>query len=324
MVIARRTQNAERRPKNNYGRIGVLMGGPSTEREISLKSGRAVFEALQNLGLDAVAVDIQTDDFSQNSRLLRTEGIQSAFIALHGRFGEDGQIQEILDSLKIPYTGSGKLASRLAMDKLATRRILEVYGFPIARYAVIEKAVHNPNTSCLGEFTFPVVVKPASHGSSIGLSIVEEKKALSQAIESALNFDEKVIVEEYIKGREMTVGVLDDRALPVIEVIPKNRFFDYQAKYTAGLTEYMVPAKIDRSTARRIQDVALKVHRLLGCYAYSRVDIILSEKDVAYVLEVNTIPGFTQTSLFPKAARVVGIDFSQLCLELIRLAHEKA
>lgn len=309
--------------QNQFGRIGVLMGGPSTEREISLKSGKAVFENLKQLGLDVVALDIRTADPEENIKFLKAHKIDCAFIALHGRFGEDGQVQEILDTLKIPYTGSGKLASRLAMDKIASRRILEVYGLAVPRYKVVHKLSYRSYLKSSNGFIFPAVVKPATHGSSIGLTIIDKKEDLENALETAFNFDEHALIEEYIGGREVTVGILDNRPLPVIEIVPRGRFFDYEAKYTAGLTDYIVPAKLEQSVARKIQSVALRVHQLLGCSGFSRADMILSEKNIPFVLELNTIPGFTRTSLFPKAARVLGIEFGQLCLELIRLAYGK-
>ncbi|MDD2751689.1 MAG: D-alanine--D-alanine ligase [Candidatus Omnitrophica bacterium] len=307
-----------------FGKVGVLMGGPSSEREISLKSGKAVLESLKSLQLDIVAIDIKTDDPRENLRLIKEHNINCAFLTLHGRFGEDGQMQAILDGAGIPYTGSGKFASSLAMDKIASRKILEAYKLSVPRYLVLEKRSAHAQLPGFKNFTFPVVVKPSTQGSSIGLSIVDKKEDLDSAISLAFDFDQKVLIEEYIKGRELTVGILEDKALPAIEIIPKKRFFDFEAKYSAGLTEYIVPAKIDPKLAEKVQAAALKAHRLLGCYAYSRVDLILNERNIPFILEANTIPGFTQTSLFPKAAKVAGIEFGQLCLELIRLAYEKA
>jgi len=306
-----------------FGKVGILMGGPSSEREISLKSGRAVLDALKELNLDIVPIDIKTDDPRENLRLIKEHRINCAFLTLHGRFGEDGQMQAILDEARIPYTGSGKFASSLAMDKIASRKILEAYKLAVPKYLVLQKRPVQTDLPHFKNFNFPVVVKPATQGSSIGLSIVDKKEDLAAAISLAFDFDQKVLVEEYIKGRELTVGILNDRALPLIEIVPKKRFFDFEAKYSSGLTEYIVPARIEQKLAEKIQAAALKAHHLLGCYAYSRVDLILNEKNTPFILEANTIPGFTQTSLFPKAARVAGIEFGQLCLELIRLAYEK-
>ncbi|MFA5411009.1 MAG: D-alanine--D-alanine ligase [Candidatus Omnitrophota bacterium] len=309
---------------NKFGRIGVLMGGPSAERKISLKSGKAVYEALRQLGLEVSAIDIKTENIRENIRLLKAQRIDCAFLALHGRFGEDGSMQGILDSLKIPYTGSGKSASRLAMDKVASRRILKAHGLTVPRYKVMERSSSSRNAcaelSGIG-FSFPLVVKPAQQGSSIGLSIVDKKEKLKAALAAAFRFDERVLIEEYIAGREVTVGILHNRALPVIEIVPKKRFFDYEAKYTAGLTDYIVPAKLEEKIAGKIKAAALSAHRLLGCSGCSRVDMILSRDNLVYVLEVNTIPGFTSTSLVPKAAKAIGIEFGQLCLKLIKSAY---
>ncbi len=222
------------RTKNNFGRIGVLMGGPSSEREISLKSGEAVYEALKQLGLEAYAIEIETDNPKENMRLIRARKIDCAFLALHGRFGEDGQIQSILEILKTPYTGSGVLASKLAMDKIYSRQIFEVHGLQVPRYKAIEKTAYNINCKIYGNLRSPLVVKPAGGGSSIGLSIVHKERDLKQAIDLAFGFDERIIIEEYIKGRELTVGILDEKALPAIEIIPKRTFFDYEAKYQPG------------------------------------------------------------------------------------------
>ncbi|MDD4980409.1 MAG: D-alanine--D-alanine ligase [Candidatus Omnitrophica bacterium] len=314
-----------RKLQNRFGRIGVLMGGPSTEREISLKSGQAVCDSLSKLGFKVAAIDIKTDNIKKNTRLIKSYRIGLAFVALHGRFGEDGQIQELLDSLKIPYTGSGAMASCLAMDKITSRKIFEAHGLYVPRYKVEDRFSYNRNWKMHNmALSLPLVVKPATHGSSIGLSIIDTKSQLDKAVGEAFSFDEKVIIEEYIEGRELTVGILEEKALPVIEIVPKKRFFDYQAKYQAGMTEYIIPAKLQNALSKKIQEAALCAHKLLGCFGCSRVDMILSEDNMPFILEINTIPGLTQTSLLPKAARIVGIDFPHLCLKLIKLAYEKA
>lgn len=306
------------------GRIGVLMGGPSTEREISLKSGRAVCDTLKASELDVVGIDITTDTPDENIRLIKSYQLDCAFIALHGRFGEDGQIQEILDRLKIPYTGSGTLASKLAMDKIASLHIFEINGLRVPRHEVIEISSYNPNWKVYNKLGFPLVIKPATHGSSIGLSIADNVDQLDKAIALSFSFDTKVIIQEYITGREVTVGILDNQVLPVVEIIPKNRFFDYQAKYQLGMTDYIVPAQLNEAIAKKAQEAALSAHNALGCFGCSRVDMIIGKDNVPFVLEINTIPGFTHTSLLPKAAKVAGIDFAGLCLKLIELAYEKA
>lgn len=306
--------------KNDFGLIGVLMGGASSERGISLKSGHAVYNAIKSSRLDTIAIDIKTENVRENISLIKSKKIDCAFIALHGRFGEDGQIQAILETLKIAYSGSGVKASRLAMDKIASLRIFERSGLNIPAYQVVRK---NTNLKIREELGLPFVVKPATHGSSIGLSIIDKKGDLEKAVNFANLFDKRVIIQEYIKGRELTAGILDEEALPIIEIIPKKSFFDYEAKYKEGMADYIIPAKLPKRCAGMIQKAALSAHKLLGCSGCSRVDIILSEDNTPYILEINTIPGFTSTSLLPKAAKAAGIDFNALCLKLIRLAYEK-
>lgn len=305
--------------ENKFGRIGVLMGGPSTEREISLESGKTVYETLQESGIDAVAIDIKTDNVEENIHLIKSKKIDCAFLALHGRFGEDGQIQQILEDMRLPYTGSGVSASRLAMDKVASRKIFQEHGLKVPQYEVV---VRNTNWKMNNDFGFPLVVKPATHGSSIGISIVDREEHLLEAVNLAFSFDQRVIIEEYVEGREVTVGILGERALPVIEIVPKKRFFDYEAKYQPGMTDYIVPAKIEGRLAKKIKDTALLAHKLLNCFGCSRVDMILDKYNMPFVLEVNTIPGMRQTSLLPKAAKIQGIGFNELCIKLIKLAYE--
>ncbi len=307
-----------------FGRVGVLMGGPSSERQISLKSGKAVFSALLDSGVDAVSIDIITDDEEENIRLLKDKNLDCAFIALHGRFGEDGAIQEILEKINLPYTASGVCASRLAMDKIGSLKIFKQGGLSVPESQFLEKSAYKSSKVFKNELGLPLVVKPANHGSSIGLSLVEHEKEIPAAIDLAFKFDQNIVIEEYVYGRELTVGVLDKEALPVIEIIPKKKFFDFEAKYQAGLTDYIVPAVLEDNIAKKVQNAALEAHKLLGCSGCSRTDIILSKDGLPYVLEVNTIPGMTATSLLPKAARVAGIDFNRLCLKLLELAYEKA
>jgi len=313
----------------DFGRVGVLMGGPSSEREISLKSGQAVFSALCEAGVEAVAIDITTDNPQENVSLLKKYNLDCAFIALHGRFGEDGTIQSILEQLYLPFTASGVKASKLAMDKIGSLEIFSRGKLYVPKSQFIEKSAYQESSAFMKSGTFknqlgfPLMVKPANHGSSIGLSLVERISELPAAIELAFKFDEHIIIQEYVSGRELTVGILDEVALPVIEIIPNNKFFDFKAKYQAGLTQYIIPAILDPGVALEVQQVALQAHKLLGCYGCCRVDIILTKEGCPYILEVNTIPGMTTTSLLPKAAKIVGIDFSQLCLKLLELAYEK-
>jgi D-alanine-D-alanine ligase len=308
-----------------FGKIGVLMGGPSAERPISLRSAAAVYESLKNSGYDVVSIDITTDDPQANAALLKSNSIDCAFIALHGKFGEDGQIQKILEDLRIPYTGSGVEASRRAMDKEVSQSLFREAGIVIPEYVVVEKSLFIPDSSRVLDvnFSVPWVVKPSRQGSSIGLSIIEDPGFLPKALDLAFETDDKVIVQQYIKGRELTVAILDDQPLPVIEIVTTKKFFDYEAKYEKGFTDYIVPAKIDHDTAMVVQTAALAAHRALGCSGCSRVDIILDASNAAYVLELNNIPGLTATSLLPKAARCAGIDFNQLCVKLLTLAYEK-
>lgn len=307
-----------------FGKVGVLMGGPSSEREISLKSGKAVLAALLDSGLEAVGVDIITDNIEENIRLLKGLNLNCAFIALHGRFGEDGGIQEILEKIDLPYTASGIKASRRAMDKIDSLRIFKEGGLKVPRSQILEKRNYKKNRIFKNELGLPVVVKPANHGSSIGLSLVERQDQILEALDLAFQFDERIIIEEYIFGRELTVGILGEQALPVIEIVPKAKFFDFVAKYKSGLTDYIIPAHLEEDTAKKVQQVAQEAHRLLDCFGCSRTDIILTKEGSPYILEVNTIPGMTSTSLLPKAAKIVGIDFNQLCLKLLELAYEKA
>lgn len=308
----------------DFGRVGVLMGGPSSEREISLKSGKAVLFALMESGADAVGIDITTDNVQENIRLLKNYDLDGVFIALHGRFGEDGKIQEILEKINLPFTGSGVQASRLAMDKIGSLEIFRQLGLYVPKSLYLEKPAFQKNRDYKFGEGFPLVVKPANHGSSIGLSIIENDAEIISAIDLAFQFDERIIIEEYIRGREITVGILDEKPLPVIEIIPKHKFFDFEAKYQAGLTEYIIPAVLENDIAEKAQQAALQAHKALGCFGCSRTDIILSRDNLPYVLEVNTIPGMTATSLLPKAAKIVGVGFNQLCLKLLELAYEKA
>jgi len=307
----------------DFGRVGVLMGGTSSEREISLKSGRAVFDALKQAGVEAVAIDITTDDPLENIESLKKYNLNCAFIALHGRFGEDGVIQGILEELDLPFTASGVKASRLAMDKIGSLEIFSRGGLCVPRSQFLEKSAYRKENGINNTLGFPLVIKPANHGSSIGLSLVENQRQLPQALELAFKFDDHIIIQEHIFGREFTVGILDETALPVIEIIPHSKFFDFTAKYQDNQTRYIIPAVLEPEIAFLIQQDALKAHKLLGCYGCSRADFILSPDNRPYILEVNTIPGMTASSLLPKAARVTGMDFDRLCLKLLELAYEK-
>lgn len=303
---------------DKINRIGILMGGPSSERAVSLRSGQAVAAALQSRGWETVEIDILREE--DCAEFIRGFKINFAFIALHGRFGEDGKIQQILEDLGIPYTGSGVEASILAMDKIAAHRVFAKHNISTPGWQAVAKAEEEAQI-CLAR---PWVVKPANEGSSIGLSIVREEKDLAASITNALRYDEKVIIEEYIGGREITVGILGDEALPIVEIVPKNGFYDYAAKYTAGMTQYIVPARLNKNLSLSAQELARQAHQCLGCRAFSRVDMRIEEKtNKIFVLEVNTIPGLTQTSLLPKAAAARGLDFTELCLQMMAHSYNR-
>ncbi len=301
----------------------MLLGGPSSEREVSLKTGRAVASALRRQGLDVVEIDVG-EDLSRLVDQLKEVRPHVVFIALHGTFGEDGVIQGVLEYLGLPYTGSGVLASALAMDKVASKRLFSYHGIPVPRYTIFRKEGWTlPGETPLEELSYPLVVKPAAEGSTIGVSIVKEEEDLEGALKEAYKYGDTVLVEEFVEGREITVGILGEEPLPVIEIIPETGFYDYRAKYTPGLTRYEVPAKLPRETAIMVQDMALLAHRALGCRDVSRVDFRLAEDGTPYILEVNAIPGMTETSLLPKAAAAAGISFEELVLRILESALKK-
>ncbi|MDP8235482.1 MAG: D-alanine--D-alanine ligase [Candidatus Erginobacter occultus] len=291
------------------GLIGVLLGGPSAEREISLKSGRAVSRALREAGYRVVEIG-EKEEIEAGIRFQRPA---AAFISLHGRYGEDGEVQRLLEEMDIPYTGSGIEASRRAMDKVESRRI-----FAAAGLSVPPGRVYGPDlVPGSPPFPFPVVVKPAREGSSIGLSLVRGPEEFAPAVKRAREHDREILVEEYIPGRELTAGILDDRPLPLVEIKPGNPFFDFEAKYVRGRSEFVVPAPLPPAQYRQAQELGLAAHRVLGCFSYSRADIIIAASGRPFLLEVNTIPGFTATSLLPQAAAAAGIDFPELCRRLL-------
>jgi D-alanine-D-alanine ligase len=297
--------------KTRYGKIGVLAGGPSSEREISLRSGKAVYNALIEEGIDAVLLDV-ADDVCEK---VRSNNIDVAFIALHGQFGEDGTVQKMLDEMRLPYTGSGAIASRLALDKIASKAVFIRSGIRSPKYVVFEKDGYRVEDAyCLG---MPVVVKPYLEGSSIGLSVVRDRDELNSAVAKALEYGSRVLVEEYIKGRELTVGILSDKPLPVIEIVTKENVYDYKAKYADPETKYLVPAPIDDSVFRNAQDLGIQTHRSLGCRCFSRIDMMMADSGELFVLEANTIPGMTERSLLPKAAQAAGLSFGALCVTLV-------
>ncbi|MBI5873521.1 MAG: D-alanine--D-alanine ligase [Candidatus Omnitrophica bacterium] len=299
------------------------MGGRSAEREISLKSGSAVLDALKNTGFNAIPLEILDETEVEIRRLISSSGVQVVFIAMHGGFGEDGRLQHILEKARLPYTGPQERASRLAMDKIVSRRLFEKAGLSVPRYRCIKKGLPRFFSKLsLAGFKYPYVIKPSAQGSSIGISFIDLPSRLDVALDAAFGFGDEVVVEEFISGREITVSVFDGRALPIVEIIPKKKFFDFQAKYEKGLTEYVVPATLDEKVARRAQEDATIAYHTLGCRHLSRVDMIIDKKGAPVILEVNTIPGMTATSLFPKAAAAAGIGFSDVCTRLLELACE--
>jgi len=292
-------------------RIAVIMGGDSAERDVSLRTGAAVLEALIQRGYDAVAIDSATRLTEQ----LRETGAQVAFIAVHGRRGEDGTLQGLLEMMQIPYTGSGVLASAIAIDKDVTKKMVADSLTVAASFLVDD---HSDIDQLCNECAhYPQVVKPVREGSTLGITIAHNRDELEQAIRYAKTFDRRVLVETFIEGREVTVSVLRGQALPVIEVIPAEGFYDYAAKYTAGTTEYLVPAKFSAEQYTELQRAAVDCCNLLGCRGAARVDFIVTP-DQCYFLEVNTIPGMTKTSLLPKAAASDGIDFATLVEEIVK------
>lgn len=307
-------------------RIGVLMGGPSRERDISMKSGRAVCRALESNGIKPVPLELMKastlNGYSGHVLdMIRLSNIDVAFIALHGEFGEDGRVQEILEDLGIPYTGSRVEASTLGMDKIESKAIFKSRGIPTPRYKVVtDKCRPLGAKEYFESLGSPLVIKPSGEGSSIGLSIIESEKEFTEALNKALEHGGRAVIEEYIAGREITVGILEDKALHVVEIIPSKRFFDFEAKYQKGMTEYRVPAEIEKEVCDVSQKIALESHNALGARFFSRVDMILTKDSIPMVLEVNTIPGLTETSLLPKAAQAVGIDFNQLVVKILESA----
>jgi len=302
---------------SGFGNIGVIAGGPSSEREISLCSGSAVYEALKQKGCNVRIFDI-TDNPDKSFKGIE---IDMAFITLHGGFGEDGTVQRILETMNISYTGSGPDASRLALDKLLSKKIFEEQDIPVPKYIALRDRT-SVSDKC-GDIAMPFVVKPLREGSSIGLSVVREKKYFDTALAEAFKYSSTVIVEEFIAGRELTVGILDDMPLPVIEIVAKNGIYDYGAKYHDDETSYVVPAVIETFQFQRAQELAVKAHRSLGCRDFSRVDMRMNEKGEIFVLEVNTIPGLMERSLLPKAAQAIGLSFGDLCIKLLVLAAKR-
>ncbi|MBN1210077.1 MAG: D-alanine--D-alanine ligase [Myxococcaceae bacterium] len=302
-------------------RVGVLMGGLSAERDVSLRTGAAVARALRSLGYPVVEIDVGKDVAAR----LMAEKVDVAWLALHGRYGEDGCIQGLLESMFIPYTGSGVLASAMGMEKVYAKKIFSTHAIPTPPYKIFTDAPSARAEVDALPFPFPVVVKPSREGSSVGVHVCKTKEAYLAAVEDASQYAGFLLVEQFIKGREVQGAVLDDEALGVIEVVVAREFYDQEAKYKAGSgTQYLFPAPLPADQYARVNEVCLAAHKALGCKGATRSDVIATEKGDVFVLEVNTLPGMTEASLLPKIAAGRGIDFPTLCERILLGAALKA
>lgn len=305
-------------------KVLVLMGGISTEREVSLVSGKAVAEALAKKDYEVATLDITQDSIGEIQRI----NPDVVFIALHGKGGEDGCIQGMLEWMGYPYTGPGVAASAICMDKILTKKILvnkNIKTPEFMEFDSVEESSEKIKEEILKKFKFPVVLKASCQGSSIGVSIVNSHDALEKEIIEIKKYGDSLLVEEFIKGTEVTVPIIGNNeltALPVIEITSENEFYDYQSKYTQGMCQHIIPARIDGATYKETEKIALDAYKALGCKGLSRVDIIINEENVPYVIEVNTIPGMTSMSLFPDSARYAGIEFPELLDIIVKLALE--
>ncbi len=296
-------------------RVGVLMGGLSSEREVSLETGEAVLSALLELGYDAQGIFVDRDvDLA-----VRQAGIDVAFLALHGRYGEDGCIQGLLETMGIPYTGSDVLSSALAMNKHKAKELFRFHNVPTPPYYVLQNDGQASIIDQHGDFGFPVIVKPVSAGSSVGVEVVSNPEALRIACENALCFDNQVLIERWIQGREISVAIVGDRPLGAVEIDPvSSGVYDYNAKHNPGEADYFIPPRLNPQRYRGILAQALRAHQGLGCRGATRVDLIVSNAGNEYVLELNTVPGLTPTSLFPKIANAAGMSFGELSEAILR------
>jgi D-alanine-D-alanine ligase len=297
-------------------KIAVLMGGPGSERDVSLATGRGVSKALRSLGCDVSEVDVRDENFAL------PPGTELAFITIHGTFGEDGQLQRILEARGIRYTGEDSRGSWIAFDKTQSKKKFDAAKVATPRWEVIR-------TGGRPALELPIVIKPPRQGSTVGVQIVKSAARLENALDEVTKFDDELLVEEFIPGRELTIGILGDQALPILEIIPKGGFYDFNNKYpflnpqAGGAAEHVCPAKIDEALTKKIQELALRAFRSLGLRVYGRVDVILPENGRPSVLEVNTIPGMTEVSLLPDAAAAAGISYPQLCARIIELSQAR-
>lgn len=297
-------------------KIAVVMGGPGSERDVSLATARGVAKALRSRGAEVFELDVRDENFELS------KNIDLAFITIHGTFGEDGQIQKILEDRGVPYTGDGVKESRIAFDKIESKKKFEAAGVTTPEWEVI-RANERPT------FPIPFVIKPPRQGSTVGVYIIKSADELESALAEARKFDRELLVEKFVPGRELTIGILGDQALPILEIIPKGGFYDFTNKYpflnpqAGGGAEHVCPAKIEEALTRKIQELALRAHRSIGLRVYSRVDVMLPENAEPSVLEVNTIPGMTEASLLPEAAAAAGISYADLCLRIIELSRAR-
>jgi D-alanine-D-alanine ligase len=297
-------------------KIAVLMGGPGSERDVSLATGRGVSKALRSLGAEVVDIDVHDENFAL------PKDVDLAFITIHGTFGEDGRLQKILEQRGVPYTGDGVEPSRAAFDKILSKEKFRERDVVTPEWEIVEIG-QRPTISA------PLVVKPARQGSTVGVVIVKNASELDSAITEAGKYDRKLLIEKFVSGRELTIGVLGDQALPILEIIPKGGFYDFNNKYPflnpqgGGGAEHVCPAKIDPAKSKQIQEQALRAFRALGLVVYGRVDILLSDSGEPFVLEVNTIPGMTEASLLPEAAAAAGINYVDLCARIIALSRAR-
>lgn len=308
-------------------KIGVLMGGQSAEREVSLASGRAVATALQDKGCNVIAIDIGKNAPHQ----ILDAGIDIAFLALHGKGGEDGSIQGVLNTLRIPYTGSGVLASAVAMHKTVTKRLLLSEGLPTPRFVTLRNEAVSPNNidqharRLVEHLGLPLVIKAPTQGSTIGITFAHREEDIAPGLQLAFSYDREALVEEFVEGPEITAAILGNRSpkvFPLLEIVSATGVYDYHAKYTPGQSTHIIPPRISQTSQQNIASMARSVFELLGCSGLARVDFIVSHNGPV-VLEVNTIPGMTDVSLYPDAARAAGIPFGDLCLKLLELAQEQ-
>jgi D-alanine-D-alanine ligase len=302
-----------------HKRVGILMGGLSAEREVSIASGEAIHAALIGRGYDATRIFVDRDI----DRVLRQEPIDVAFVALHGSYGEDGCIQGLLELLEIPYTGAGVAESALAMDKLKSKELFRLHNVPTPPYYAIDAEQLMQLEEVHGSFGFPAFVKPRRQGSSIGAGPARDLSELRERCDDALRFDRTAIVERYVDGREVTVGILDGHALGALEIVPKRPFYDYKAKYQVGQSEYHCPARLSATRYQNVLRIAERAVRALGATGAVRADLLVTEGENEYVLELNTLPGMTATSLLPKIARGAGYEFADLCEAILQRASLK-